>query len=92
VSVSKLKKAFERLGKYFPEGSQTRIPARYLVTDGDRIYLHNESPEGPLDLTSGGQLTFGFFIDVEKARDKLLYDVSAEVTKRLEPQQMALSL
>ena len=91
ISVGKLQQAFKLLRAYFPD-KHTLIPARYLVTDGNSIYLRDDTADNPADRTEGGQLTFGFFVDIEDARDRLLSQVLDARGGPAGPRQLVLSL
>ena len=71
IPVRGLKNAqatYKRLHKDVKAG---QLPARYLITDGDRV-LYIESPSQIVDLTNDGQLAFAFVVDMLPINDEVL--------------------
>jgi DNA-binding transcriptional MerR regulator len=81
ISVRKLRKAFQILTAKYPEITPTSLPARYLVTDGIRIFLRNQ---GTLEeLSPGRQLAFAFVVKLEKLRNRLSSDLKVAARHRV---------
>lgn len=76
LPVSKLTRALDTLRKKFSElGPESEI-ARYLITDGKNVLLHN-NPSHLVELNKDGQLAFAFIVDIHDARA----DISADISK-----------
>lgn len=73
VSVKRLKQAQKTWSRHYKKTMDHGAlpPARFLLTDGERIYFR-ESAEIVSDLTTSGQLAFSFVVDLHKVRDEVL--------------------
>ena len=71
ISVARLKKGLKSFRKYHPEITPTSLPARYLVTDGIRVYLWHEN-QALETLDDKGQMAFAFVLEIEQARAAVL--------------------
>ena len=71
ISVARLKKGLKAFRKYHPEITPTSLPARYLVTDGTRVYLRHQN-QTLETLDEGGQMAFAFVVEIEHVRAKIL--------------------
>jgi len=58
VSVQRIRKALRALRRHHNQISPTSLPAKYLVTDGTRVYLQNG--DTLLELDGSGQMSFFF--------------------------------
>ena len=65
VSVKRLKDAYKTWSRQYKTMDSGLPPARFLLTDGERIYFR-ETNEIVADLTQEGQLAFRFVIDLHK--------------------------
>jgi len=79
ISVARLKSGLKSLRKFHPEITPTSLPAKYLVTDGAKVYLQrkNQTLE-TLDIK--GQMVFAFVVELEQVRADVL-----EIDQRLRP-------
>ena len=77
ISVAKLKRALELLRDRTVSISQESIPARFLVTDGERIFFRSED-NALVDLTNGGQLVFAFVIELKKVWNEVRNSVMGQ--------------
>jgi DNA-binding transcriptional MerR regulator len=71
IAVRRLKTAIDRLRLQFKHLDQDATITRYLFTDGKRVLLHDQ-PNGWIDLSSGGQYTFAFMVDLVASRDDVV--------------------
>ncbi len=71
ISVARLKKGLKAFRIYHPEITPTSLPARYLVTDGTRVYLRREN-QTLETLDEGGQMAFAFVVEIEQVRAEIL--------------------
>ena len=76
LPVAKLKQALDTQRKIFSDLGPDSEIARYLITDGKNVLLHNY-PSHLVELNKDGQLAFAFIVDIHDARE----DVSADVRK-----------
>ena len=74
ISVANLKRSLKLLRKQFPEITKKSLPGKYLITNGKEIFFRT-SANGIVDLTSGGQMVFGFVIEVSSIRNKIKEEV-----------------
>lgn len=65
VSPSRLNDAIAKLRARYPEITPDKLPARFLVTDGQRAIFKDEERGIFEDLNSDGQLLFSFVVDLE---------------------------
>ena len=79
ISVARLKKSLKAFRKYHPEITPTSLPARYLVTNGIRVYLWHEN-RALETLDDEGQMAFAFVLEIEQARADVL-----EIDRQLRP-------
>ena len=79
ISVARLKKSLKAFRKYHPEITPTSLPARYLVTNGIRVYLWHEN-RALEALDDEGQMAFAFVLEIEQARADVL-----EIDRQLRP-------
>lgn len=70
ISVARLKRSLEALRKFHPEITPTSLPSRYLVTDGQRVFLRNKA-NALETLDRNGQLVFAFVIELRSVRDEV---------------------
>ncbi|MFZ0889247.1 MAG: MerR family transcriptional regulator [Candidatus Binataceae bacterium] len=70
ISVAKLRKGLESLRSHHGEIKRTSLPARYLVTDGRRVYFRPRA-KAVEELVSG-QLAFAFVVELKTVRDSVL--------------------
>ena len=73
LSVSRLRDALRELRREHPELTPTRLPARYLVTDGKNVYF---TDGGTIqNLTARGQLAFAFVLELKQLRTEVITKV-----------------
>lgn len=71
VSVKRMKTGLRKLRVKYGSITPTHLPAAYLVTDGQNVFLRNA--DTLVDLFSEpGQYVFSFIIDVAKAREDVM--------------------
>ena len=70
----------EQVEGYLREGPG-QLPARYLMTDGTRIF-YTEDPSRIVDLTSKGQLAFGFVVDMEPINKEVVAGIEKLSARR----------
>ena len=76
IAVHRLKDAQETYCRLFHKEHGRTLPARYLMTDGERV-LFEEEPGKIVDLTDNGQMAFAFVIDLKP----ILEEVNAAIKK-----------
>lgn len=77
VSVAKLNRALALLRERSGEISTSSVPARFLVTDGQNIFLRS-ADQALVDLSGNGQLVFAFVIELEKLRREVVESFGGE--------------
>lgn len=90
VSVKRLKTAIKARNKIFREMSEDNCSAKYFLTDGKSVFepVHRKedySDQVLVDLTAGGQMAFGFVLDIQKIHADLCNDVRELNRARSEP-------
>ena len=75
ISVAKLKKAMAQLrNRNMGMITASHLPGKFLVTDGTTVFFTDKGQVE--DVLAGGQLAFGFVIEIQKLRNA--------VTKKIE--------
>jgi len=64
ISIKKLKNSLKSLRKHYKNIEPGEAIKKYLVADDKRVYL-KEKKEILVDLTSGGQLSFAFILELD---------------------------
>ena len=64
IPVQRLKDAQKTYCRLFERKKGRTLPARYLMTDGERV-LFEEEPGKIVDLTDNGQMAFAFIVDLK---------------------------
>lgn len=70
VSVKRLKESLISLRKFHPDISPDSLPASYLVTDGEEVFML-KTADTMETLDKSGQLAFAFILELEKVRDEV---------------------
>ena len=71
VSVKRVKNALIALRQHHPEITPTSLPARYLVTDGQFVYLrHNDDTLETLD--QNGQMAFMYVLELGRIQAEVI--------------------
>ncbi len=69
--MKRLKRALKALRRHHPEITPTSLPAQYLVTDGQDVYLrHDGTTLETLDET--GQMDFAFVVELASVRAEVV--------------------
>ncbi len=92
VQVSKLKKAMNHLREAHPEIACENRMAKYLVTDGEKVYFRNESHQ--LETLGSGQYAFAFVIEFSVLHQSAVSKLTPEqiaVDRRFRRQTAGLS-
>ena len=71
ISVARLKRGLKAFRKYHSKITPTSLPARYLVTDGLRVFLRREN-QTLETLDDEGQMAFLFVVEIGKVRAAVL--------------------
>ncbi|MEJ2121765.1 MAG: hypothetical protein P8Z76_13880, partial [Alphaproteobacteria bacterium] len=71
IPVRKLKLAQKKYRELHEASEPERVPARYLMTDGTRVF-YTEDASRIVDLTNNGQLAFAFVLDMEPINREVL--------------------
>lgn len=79
ISVARLKSGLKALRKFHPAITPTSLPAKYLVTDGAKVYLR-EKNQTLESLDAKGQMVFAFVVELEQVRAEVL-----KIDRRLRP-------
>jgi hypothetical protein len=66
VSVYRLRRALAVFRSTHASITSSRMPASYLVTDGQEVLLRHKS--GVLELLASGQFSFAFVVEMESVR------------------------
>jgi len=70
LSVSKLRRAQDQFAKLYRDAELGSVPAKYLMTDGQRV-IYEDDAGRLVDLTEEGQLAFAFVVDLEQINNEL---------------------
>lgn len=81
IPVRRFKEAQRTYRKLTRDVTPGRLPARYLMTDGFRLF-YTEDPARVVDLTSDGQLAFAFVVDMDPINKEVIAAVEKLPTKR----------
>lgn len=85
ISVARMKKALQQLRKnHVTKITESTLPGKYLVTNGSRVFFKSKE-EVIEDLTAGGQLAFGFVIELEELRDAVKTEMITQGYAVLKP-------
>lgn len=76
LPVSRLKQGMLTLRKRLRSQRPESAIAKYLITDGQNVYLEDD-PGVLVNLNRDGQLAFAFIIDLGHAKDDVLKRISA---------------
>ena len=79
ISVDRLKKGLKTFRKYHPKITPKSLPAKYLVTDGIKVYLRHKN-QILETLDDKGQMAFAFVVEIERVRADVL-----EIDRQLRP-------
>lgn len=78
ISVARLKRSLEALRNFHPEITPTSLPSRYLVTDGQQVFLRKKA-NALETLDRNGQFIFAFVVELRKVRDEVVKQIKASV-------------
>ena len=81
IPVKKLSQAQDTYNRLYRGLTPGQLPARYLMTDGTRIF-YTEDPSRIVDLTSKGQLAFGFVVDMEPINKEVVAGIEKLPARR----------
>lgn len=76
VSVKRLKEAYLTWSRHFKTMDDQTMPARFLLTDGEKVYLR-EKEYVVAELSDKGQLAFSFIVDLHQVRQDVLEKIRA---------------
>ncbi|MEQ9111883.1 MAG: MerR family transcriptional regulator [Rhodospirillaceae bacterium] len=71
ISVARLKKSLQSLRKYHKEITPKSLPKKFLVSDGQNVYLKQKS-KALETLDNQGQFAFAFVIPIESVKNEIL--------------------
>tara|TARA_R110002110_G_scaffold368869_1_gene578713 strand:- start:2204 stop:2653 length:450 start_codon:yes stop_codon:yes gene_type:complete len=79
IGVSKLKRALNALRREYPEISRDKLPAklRYLVTNGETIYLRRK-PDALQAMDGSDQFEFAFVINLAQIHTEVFQAIRAQ--------------
>ena len=75
VSVKRIREAKRVWSRHFNTLDRDTLPTRFLLTDGERVYLREES-NVLVDLNSEGQMAFSFIVDLHQVRSEVLKNIT----------------
>lgn len=64
VSVTRMKKDFQSIHRFFRSSTESETPLGYLFTDGKKIFRAVNENGGLVSLTDDGQYVFAFVLDL----------------------------
>ena len=81
ISVKRIRDALIALRKHHAAITPTSLPERYLITDGEAVFLWR-SKTTLETLDEAGQMTFAFVIELATVRDEVITQVEKTISRR----------